>query len=125
MRREMKREKRLLRMLLWPFWGGQRGREGGKGRDSRVIESRGPKGVKETERDGEHYLTFALRQVSRGDDDGIAAKWRNCTGRGCAEAEGKKHDSAVSQPCTATCRARATTALGSLKSTITRVLEMS
>ena len=61
-------------MLLWPFWGGQRGREGGKGRDSRVIESRGPKGVKETEREGEHYLTFALRQVSRGEETTTALR---------------------------------------------------
>ena len=43
----MKREKRLLRMLLCPFWGGEE-EEGGRGRAGErtcVIESRGPKGV--------------------------------------------------------------------------------
>ena len=46
----MKREKRVLRMLLRPFWAATNGagKEGGGGRES-VIESRGPKGVKENE----------------------------------------------------------------------------
>ena len=80
------------------FLGGdQRGRERGGGRES-VIESRGPKGVKENEHgsgergvadgdgqrgEGEHYFTPALRQVPRR-HCGEGKSARNGKGRGQA-----------------------------------------